>query len=385
MNILNEVVKGASRQFGREFGRAGANAILKGKNYYTVRNYSDFSGRIKPSDSEIVRAVKEMNKIKPAATDKTNTSRLIELTEIVNNNIRFEGVDSLNQISDISSMISAYNDKYELLNTHISEKFNDKLVDFLKDKRNDFVNRLESFNTSCKSFVKSNLDSATKSKKSKKVATILSCPFLIVGCFGFHKFYLKQYGYGVLYIFLNLLYISGILSLVNFIQFLFMNEDKFNSKYNPEFSFYSQFNIADVTAELDTNKDRRSPKTYEEEVLTGVQCEINYNKELTLDEAKEIAVKNLTKNPLHYVEEGQSGAKGLDKLFREAAEVVVITQQGSASLLQRKLKLGYNRAGRLIDQLEAAGIVGPFEGWRARQVIITDLAALDRHLENEKK
>ena len=73
-----------------------------------------------------------------------------------------------------------------------------------------------------------------------------------------------------------------------------------------------------------------------------------------------------------------------DKLFREAAEVIVIAQQGSASLLQRKLKLGYNRAGRLIDQLEAAGIVGPFEGSKARQVIITDLVALDRHLENEK-
>jgi S-DNA-T family DNA segregation ATPase FtsK/SpoIIIE len=50
-----------------------------------------------------------------------------------------------------------------------------------------------------------------------------------------------------------------------------------------------------------------------------------------------------------------------DTLFREAAEVIVNAQQGSASLLQRKLKLGYNRAGRLIDQLEAAGIVGPFE------------------------
>lgn len=72
-----------------------------------------------------------------------------------------------------------------------------------------------------------------------------------------------------------------------------------------------------------------------------------------------------------------------DKLFREAAEVLVIAQQGSASLLQRKLKLGYNRAGRLIDQLEAAGIVGPFEGSKARQVLITDLQALDRHLENE--
>jgi len=245
MNILNEVVKGASRQFGREFGRAGANAILKGKNYYTVRNYSDFSGRIKPSDSEIVRSVKEMNKIKPAATDKTNTSRLIELTEIVNNNVHFEGVDSLNQINDISKMISTYNDKYEVINTHISEKFNDKLVDFLKEKRNEFVKNLESFNSNCKSFVKSNLDLAIKSKKSKKVATILSCPFLIVGCFGFHKFYVKQYGYGILYILLSLIYISGILSLVNFIQFLIMSEDKFNSKYNPEFSYYSQFNFSE--------------------------------------------------------------------------------------------------------------------------------------------
>ena len=72
-----------------------------------------------------------------------------------------------------------------------------------------------------------------------------------------------------------------------------------------------------------------------------------------------------------------------DKLFREAAEVLVTAQQGSASLLQRKLKLGYNRAGRLIDQLEAAGIVGPFEGSKARQVLIPDLQSLDKHLENE--
>ncbi|WP_405266407.1 DNA translocase FtsK 4TM domain-containing protein [Cellulophaga sp. Ld12] len=74
-----------------------------------------------------------------------------------------------------------------------------------------------------------------------------------------------------------------------------------------------------------------------------------------------------------------------DALFREAAEVIVIAQQGSASLIQRKLKLGYNRAGRIIDQLEAAGIVGPFEGSKARQVYVTDMAALEVIFNNEKK
>ena len=73
-----------------------------------------------------------------------------------------------------------------------------------------------------------------------------------------------------------------------------------------------------------------------------------------------------------------------DVLFREAAEIIVTAQQGSASLLQRKLKLGYNRAGRLIDQLEAAGIVGPFEGSKARSVNITDLSSLDSFLNNEQ-
>ena len=80
---------------------------------------------------------------------------------------------------------------------------------------------------------------------------------------------------------------------------------------------------------------------------------------------------------------GEIGAVDLadrDALFDDAAKLIVMHQQGSTSLIQRKLKLGYNRAGRLIDQLEAAGIVGPFEGSKAREVLIKDEYSLEQLL-----
>ena len=91
-----------------------------------------------------------------------------------------------------------------------------------------------------------------------------------------------------------------------------------------------------------------------------------------------------------YVDENASEVGGLDAedrdvLFEEAARVIVMHQQGSTSLLQRKLKLGYNRAGRLVDQLEAAGIIGPFEGSKARKVLIPDEYTLEQYLTQEKQ
>lgn len=90
-----------------------------------------------------------------------------------------------------------------------------------------------------------------------------------------------------------------------------------------------------------------------------------------------------------YVPEGEEGKEAVDlsdrdAYFDEAARLVVRNQQGSASLIQRKMKLGYNRAGRIVDQLEAAGIIGPFEGSKARQVLIKDESSLDDILNSLK-
>ncbi len=86
-----------------------------------------------------------------------------------------------------------------------------------------------------------------------------------------------------------------------------------------------------------------------------------------------------------YVDDSESGVldvdlKKRDSMFEEAAKLVVQHQQGSTSLIQRKLSIGYNRAGRIIDQLEAAGVVGPFEGSKARDVLCTDFIALEQIL-----
>jgi S-DNA-T family DNA segregation ATPase FtsK/SpoIIIE len=69
-----------------------------------------------------------------------------------------------------------------------------------------------------------------------------------------------------------------------------------------------------------------------------------------------------------------------DPLFEEAARLIVLQQQGSTSLIQRKFAIGYNRAGRLMDQLEKAGIVGAYEGTKGRQVLITDEYVLEQKL-----
>ena len=239
MNILEDAVRGASSQFGREFGRAGANAILKGANSYTVKSQSDYTGRIKPSDTEIVKAIKEINKIKFVTTDKANVSRLIELTDLVIPFLEFKGNNTLNEIRDIKVLSNTYNSKYEHGSSLISDDYTDKSFDHLKSKREELLILMNELNKKSIEFINENLALATEKRKSKKTTTILSFP--IIGALGVHKFYMGKIGLGILYFILSP--IGFILSFFEFFRFLFMSQEKFDLEYNPEFAYYSQFKL----------------------------------------------------------------------------------------------------------------------------------------------
>jgi TM2 domain-containing membrane protein YozV len=239
MNILNNIVSGASRQFGREFGRAGANSILKGANSYTVRGINDYSGRIKPSDSQIIKTIKEIQKIKFVSTNKANASRLIELTDLMLSNISFNGTETLNQLTDLNELVNQYKNKFDHGSSLIDDDYKDKSIDYLEDKRREFVELMDEFNNDTKVFIKRNLELAKQKRKSKKTATILAFP--ILGSLGIHKFYLGQIGQGIMYFIFSFLLIPAIISLFEFISYLSMSMEKFDNKFNPEYSYYNQF------------------------------------------------------------------------------------------------------------------------------------------------
>jgi hypothetical protein len=144
---------------------------------------------------------------------------------------------------------------------------------------------------------------------------------------------------------------------------------------------------------LKSNKNSKSENTEKENIDSTQTSDFNVKKTFVankiadvLDENKEIILteEEIQKYIHQEINERISNepkfefnSSDFDPLFQEAAKIIVEHQQGSASLLQRKLKLGYNRAGKLIDDLELVGIVGPFDGQRARTVIIPNIHQLE--------
>lgn len=238
MNILNDVISGAARQFGREFGRAGANSILKGANFYKVKGTNDYSGRIKPSDSEVVKSIKKINKVEFVSTNKGNISRLIDLTDLVITNLYFNGNQTLSEINDITELVNQYNDKFNHGSALVDDDFKDKSVDYLEERRNEFVSLIDKFNNNIKNHIEQNLEIAKRKKKSKNTAVLLAIPLL-----GFQWAYLKSPGYTILSIVFCWTIIAPFINLISLLKLLFMNENKFDIKFNPEYVYYSQFSI----------------------------------------------------------------------------------------------------------------------------------------------
>lgn len=242
MNVLNQAIKGAASQFGREFGRAGANAILDGKNHYVIKGKSDYGGRIKPSDSKVIKSIKTIEKIKFVSTNKANVVRLIESTDLMIELMQFKGLKTLNEIGDINYLVDKYNEKFELGEAIIDDDYKSDLTELLEKKRSELLEGINNFNKSASEFIQTNLEIAIKKRRDKKIATFLSFPFPF-GWVGFHQFYLKNYGYGFLYLIFFWTFIPLIPSLVNFIKIIGMNQKQFDAKYNPLYSYFSRFSL----------------------------------------------------------------------------------------------------------------------------------------------
>ena len=249
MKIISDILWGAATQFGREFGRAGANQILKGSNHYVIKGQSDYSGRIKPSDSEIVRAYKEINRIKFVQSNKANVSRLIEITDRVLPFLDFNNDQSLDIMTETKDLLDLYQNKVDHGNALIDDSFNEESAIFLEEKIKLLVQKLKNFNSESKDWVEKNLEISSNKRKSKSTFMILS---LLLGGLGIQKAYIGHWGYFFLSLVFSFTFIPAIIGLYDFVKTLFTSVDKFDSKFNKDYTYYNQFTfISDI--DLDDN------------------------------------------------------------------------------------------------------------------------------------
>ena len=243
MGAFDTIAKGALSQFGREFGRAAANSLLQGKNSQKIELTENYIGRIKTSDSSVIRAIKTIQKVEFVIQDKANASRLIDITDEFINVNKFNGVDTLLNINDYSILADIYNDKFTHGSALISTDFKDKVMDLLEVKRNELKQTVDDFNEGCKQFVDEQLIIWNQKKVTKKKLLIWAFP--IWGLLGIHNFYLGKLGQGIFQFLFCWTFIPAIFNIIEYSKLISMNDANFDWKYNPEFAFFSIFKFSE--------------------------------------------------------------------------------------------------------------------------------------------
>ena len=242
MNIINTIVRSAASGFGREFGRAGANAILNGKNHVAIK---DYSGRIKPSDSELIKAIKQIEKTEFVTTNKANVSRLITITDLVIDNIKFNGRETLNEIDTIFHMLGLYQDKFNHGSNLIDNDFSDKSKDYLNAKTKELSETFDHFFNKAKAYVNSNLEECKKQSPSRAryiitntilytlTGVLYSIPLMIVSAIlGYNK------TETILFIMLLTAVTTG---LIGFYNLYSATEEEMIADTVKEYSYFKQF------------------------------------------------------------------------------------------------------------------------------------------------
>ena len=242
MGAFDTIAKGALGQFGREFGRAAANSILNGHNSQKIEISDRYTGRLKPSDSPVVRAIKNIQTIDFVIQDKATASRLIEITDEFINVNKFKGIETLTELDDFYILADIYNDKFAHGSALISDEFKEKVMDHLALKREELVSSMREFNDNCKTFVIEKRSFFEQKKVVKSALIVWSFP--IWGLLGIHHFYLNKPGKAIGHLLFCWTLILPLMNFFEFLRIITSTDSNFDKRYNSELVYFRRFDVS---------------------------------------------------------------------------------------------------------------------------------------------
>lgn len=249
MNIFNNVINGMTNQIGREFGRAAANSLLNGANHYNVKSNAKYNTRVTQKDNDVIRSIKEINRIKFTSNQKSNISKMIDIA-----NIAIDGVDdrmSIDRLTDVLYLNKLYENKMEHGEALISDDYDGKDIDLLKSKIEEYETLVDNYVINCKNLIKKMQKITSANRKSKWKAAMLSfLGFFIMG-FPFDKLYLERYDKWetIKFIIKNIIWcalffwIRPIFPLFRMFKYVFTPQENLDKEYNVNYLYYKTFKL----------------------------------------------------------------------------------------------------------------------------------------------